>query len=70
MEKDEFCAVIKHLHLKDSTLKEIKADLHYAVHCESAPEFGNFYKWVNEFKCGHTPTKDEHHSVQLVDVKQ
>jgi len=38
MEKNEFRAVIKHLHIKGLTLKEIKAELDN-VHSTSAPAF-------------------------------
>ena len=53
--------VIKHLYLKDLSLKEIKAELG-EVHGTSAPVFATIYNWVNEFKRGHTSTKDEHRS--------
>jgi len=42
-------AVIKHLHMKDLTPKEIKAELDN-VHSTSAPVFATVYNWVNEFK--------------------
>jgi len=53
MEKNEFCAVIKHPHMKGLTLKEIKAELNN-VHSAFAP--ATVHNWVNEFKCGHTST--------------
>ncbi|KAG5309238.1 SETMR methyltransferase, partial [Acromyrmex insinuator] len=52
MEKNEFRAVIKHLHMK-----EIKAELDN-VHNTSAPAFATVYNWVNEFKRGRTSTCD------------
>ena len=42
MEKNEFCAVIKHQHMKDLTPKEIKAELDN-VHSTSAPAFATVY---------------------------
>jgi len=53
MEKNEFRAVIKHLHMKDLTPKEIKAELDN-VHSISALAFATVYNWMNEFKCGRT----------------
>ena len=55
MEKNEFRAVIKHLHMKDLTPKEIKAELDNST---SAPAFATVYNWVNEFKRGRTSTCD------------
>ena len=52
MEKNEFHAVIKHLHMKDLTPKETELD---NVHSTS---FVTVYNWVNEFKCGRTSTCD------------
>ncbi|KAG5338751.1 SETMR methyltransferase, partial [Acromyrmex charruanus] len=57
MEKNEFHAVIKHLHMKCLTPKEIKAELDN-VHSTSAPAFATVYNWVNEFKRGRTSTCD------------
>ena len=57
MEKNEFCAVIKHLHMKGLTPKEIKAKLDN-VHSTSAPAFATVYNWVDEFKRGRTSTCD------------
>ena len=51
MEKNEFHAMIKHLHMKDLTLKEITTELDN-VHSTSAPAFATVYNWVNEFKRG------------------
>jgi len=55
MKKNEFHAVIKHLHMKDSTPKEIKVELDN-VHSTSTPAFATIYNWVNEFKSGRTFT--------------
>ncbi|KAG5328205.1 SETMR methyltransferase, partial [Acromyrmex heyeri] len=57
MEKYEFRAVIKHLHMKGLTPKEIKAELDN-VHSTSASAFATVYNWVNEFKRGRTSTCD------------
>ena len=38
------------------------------VHGTSAPVFATVYNWVNEFKRGHTSTKDEHRSGHTVEV--
>jgi len=51
MEKNEFRAVIKHLHMKSLTPKEIKVELGN-VYSTSAPAFATIYNWVNEFKHG------------------
>ena len=67
MEESEFRAVIKHLHLKGSTLKEIKGTLD-EVHGSSAPVFATVYNWANDFKRGRTSTKDEHRSGRPVEV--
>ena len=56
-EKNEFRAVIKHLHMKGLTPKEIKAELNN-VHSISAPAFATVYNWVNEFKRSRTSTCD------------
>ncbi|XP_018311222.1 uncharacterized protein [Mycetomoellerius zeteki] len=57
MERNEFRAVIKHLHMKSLTPKEIKAELDN-IHSTSAPAFSTVYNWVNEFKRGRTSTCD------------
>ena len=49
--------MIKHLHMKGLTPKEIKAELDN-VHSTSAPAFATVYNWVNEFKRGRTSTCD------------
>ncbi|KAG5333595.1 SETMR methyltransferase, partial [Acromyrmex heyeri] len=56
MEKNELCAVIKHLHM-NLTPREIEAELDN-VHSTSAPEFATVYNWVNEFKRGRTSICD------------
>ena len=67
MEQSEFQAVIKHLYLKGSTPKEIKAEL-VEVHGTSVSVFATVYNWVNEFKRGRTSTKDEDRSGRPVEV--
>ena len=57
IEKNEFLAVIKHLHMKGLTPIEIKAELDN-VHGISAPTFATVYNWVNKFKRGCTSTCD------------
>jgi len=57
MEKNEFRAVIKHLHMKGLTPKEIKAELDN-VHSTSVLAFAVVYNWVNEFNRGRTSTCD------------
>ncbi|KAG5346213.1 SETMR methyltransferase, partial [Acromyrmex charruanus] len=57
MEKNEFRAVIKYLHMKGLTPKEIKAELD-DIHSTSAPAFATVYNWMNEFKRGRTSTCD------------
>jgi len=67
MERNEFRAVIKsHLHMKDLTPKEIKAELDN-VHSSSAPAFATVYNWVNEFK-RHTSTCDALHSRRPIEA--
>ncbi len=61
--------MIEHLHLKGLSPKEIKAEL-YAVDGESAPVFATVYDWVNEFKRGHTSTKDEYQSRYPAEVNK
>jgi len=58
MEKDEFRAVIKHFYLKKWTAAQIKAELD-EVHGDSTPALRTVYFWINEFKKGQIPTKDE-----------
>uniref|UniRef100_A0A1B6LP53 Mos1 transposase HTH domain-containing protein n=1 Tax=Graphocephala atropunctata TaxID=36148 RepID=A0A1B6LP53_9HEMI len=67
MEKSEFCVVIKHLHLKGLTPKEIKSELD-AVHGTSVPVFAAVYNWVKEFKRGRTSTNNEQGSGRPVEV--
>ena len=56
MEKNEFRAVIKYLHMKGLTPKEIKAELD--VHSTSVLAFAIVYNWVNVCKRGRTSTCD------------
>ncbi|KAG5333107.1 GVQW3 protein, partial [Acromyrmex charruanus] len=65
MEKNEFRAVIKHLHMKSLMPKEIKAELNN-VHSISVP--ATVYNWVNEFKCGRTSTCDAPHSGRPIEA--
>ena len=55
--KNEFRAMIKHVHMKSLMPKEIKAELDN-VHSTSAPAFAIVYNWVNEFKRDRTFTCD------------
>ena len=57
MKKNEFRAVIKHLHMKGLTPKKSKAELDN-VYSTSAPAFATVYNWVNEFKHDRTSTCD------------
>ncbi|KAG5313374.1 GVQW3 protein, partial [Acromyrmex insinuator] len=67
MEKNKFCAVIKHLHMKGLTPKEIKAELD-DVHSTSVPTFATVYNWVNEFKYGRTSTCDAPYSGRPIEA--
>ncbi|EGI67683.1 Histone-lysine N-methyltransferase SETMAR [Acromyrmex echinatior] len=67
MKKNEFRAVIKHLHMKDLTPKEIKAELDN-VHSTFALAFATVYNWVNEFKRGRTSTCDAPRSEHPIEV--
>ena len=49
------------------TPKEIKAELD-EVDGTSAPVLGTVYNWVNEFKSGRTPTRDENYLGRPVEV--
>jgi len=51
MEKNEFRAMIKRLHMKGLIPKEIKTELDN-VHSTPASAFAIVYNWVNEFKRG------------------
>ena len=66
MKKNEFRAVIKHLHMKNLTPKEIKAELN--LHSTSAPAFATIYNWMNEFKRGLTSTCDAPHSGRPIEA--
>ncbi|EGI64473.1 hypothetical protein G5I_07085 [Acromyrmex echinatior] len=67
--KNEFHAVIKYLHMKCLTPKEIKVKLDN-IHITSAPAFATVYNWVNEFKRGRTSTCDAPRDVQLRLLRQ
>ena len=64
--KNEFRAVIKHLHMKSLTPKEIKAELD--LHSTSAPAFATIYNWMNEFKRGRTSTYDASRSGRSIEA--
>ena len=49
--------MIKYLHMKGLTPKEIKAELNN-VRSTSIPKFGIVYNWVNKFKRGRRSTCD------------
>ncbi|KYN16546.1 hypothetical protein ALC57_11207 [Trachymyrmex cornetzi] len=57
MEKIEYRAIIKFLHLKGNTSTQIKAELD-AVYGDSAPSFATVKRWVIEFKRGRTSLAD------------
>ncbi|KYQ51718.1 hypothetical protein ALC60_09165 [Trachymyrmex zeteki] len=57
MEKIEYRAIIKFLHLKGNTSTQIKAELD-AVYGDSAPSFATVKRWVAEFKRGRTSLAD------------
>ena len=59
--------MIKHLHMKGFTPKEIKAKLDN-VHSTSAPAFATVYNWVNEFKRSRTSTCDAPHSRRPIEA--
>jgi [histone H3]-lysine36 N-dimethyltransferase SETMAR len=61
MEKIEYRAVIKFLHLKGNTPAQIKAELD-AVYGDSSPSFATVKRWVAEFKCGRTSLADDERS--------
>lgn len=61
MEKLEYCAVIKFLHLKGKTLTEIKAELD-SVYGDAAPSFTIVKTWAGKFKRGRTSIFDEERS--------
>ena len=65
--KNEFRAVIKHLHMKGLTPKEIKVELDN-VHSTSASAFATVYNWVNEFKRGRTFTCDAPRSERPIEA--
>ena len=59
--------MIKHLHIKGLTPKEIKAELDN-VHSTSAPAFTTVYNWVNKFKRGRTFTCDASRSGRPIEA--
>ncbi|XP_018309051.1 uncharacterized protein [Mycetomoellerius zeteki] len=63
MEKIEYRAIIKFLHLKGNTSTQIKAELD-AVYGDSAPSFATVKRWVAEFKRDRTSLADDERSGQ------
>ncbi|KAL6257504.1 hypothetical protein P5V15_011074 [Pogonomyrmex californicus] len=61
MEKIEYRAVIKFLHLKGNTPAQIKIELD-AVYGDSAPSFATVKRWAAEFKRGRTSLADDERS--------
>ncbi|XP_011647659.1 histone-lysine N-methyltransferase SETMAR-like [Pogonomyrmex barbatus] len=61
MEKIEYRAVIKFLHLKGNTPTQIKAELD-AIYEDSAPSFATVKRWAAEFKRGRTSLADDERS--------
>ena len=64
MEKNEFRAVIKYVHMKGLTPKEIKAELDIA-HLHQRLQL---YNWVNEFKRGRIFTCDAPRSERPIEA--
>ncbi|XP_011705450.1 PREDICTED: putative uncharacterized protein FLJ37770 [Wasmannia auropunctata] len=67
MEKNEFRAVIKHLHMKGLMPKEIKTELDN-IHSTSASALATVYNWVNEFKRGRTSICDASRSGRPIEA--
>ena len=65
--KVEHRAVIRYLHLKGKTGKDIHAELVY-MYGSSAPSYSQVKLWVGEFKRGRTSLEDEAWSGRPVDV--
>ena len=65
MDKNEFRAMIKHLHMKGLTPKEMKAELN---NVDSTLAFATVYNWVNEFKRDHTSTCDASRSGRPIEA--
>ncbi|XP_077255973.1 prostate tumor-overexpressed gene 1 protein-like [Temnothorax americanus] len=61
MEKTEYRAVIKFLHLKRKNTQEIKDELD-SVYGEASPSFTTVKHWVAEYKRGRTSILDEERS--------
>jgi histone-lysine N-methyltransferase SETMAR len=61
MEKTEYRAVIKFLHLKGKKTQEIKDELD-SVYGEASPSFTTVKHWVAEYKRGRTSILDEERS--------
>lgn len=58
MEKTEYRAVIKYLHLKGMTSSEIHEDM-VGTLAESAPSYATITRWVREFKRGRDSVEDD-----------
>ena len=65
--KMEYRAVIRYLHLKGKTGKDIHAEL-VDVYGSSAPSYAQIKFWVGEFKRGRTSLEDEARSGRPVDA--
>lgn len=58
MEKTEYRAVIKYLHLKGMTPSEIHEDMVRTL-TDNAPSYATVKRWVNEFKRGRESVEDD-----------
>ena len=65
--KVEYRAVIRYLHLKGKTGKEIHGEL-ADVYGSSAPSYAQVKFWVGEFKRGRTSLEDEARSGRPLDA--
>jgi len=65
--KVEYRAVIRYLHLKGKTGKDINVELVY-VYGSSATSYSQVKFWVGEFKRGRTSLEDEARSGRPVDA--
>ena len=61
MDKTEQRTVIKYIHLKNMTPKEIHADMINTLG-DTAPSYSKVKEWCASFKRGRTSTEDEHRS--------
>ena len=65
----EYCAVIRYLHLKGKTGKEIHGEL-ANVYGSSAPSYAQVKFWVGEFKRGRKSSEDEARSGRPLDATE